>query len=161
MRNLRVAWILMILLAMAAPRAGAQVIVNETRVGGESMQFPGGPGRFKTGTGRIRGRVVSGETGSPLRRAQVRISGPEIGAKTALTDSEGRFEFRELPAGRFTVNATKSGFVTVQYGQTRPFESGKAIELTEGQVLEKTDLSMPRGSVISGRILDEFGDPVP
>ena len=161
MRNLRVAWILMILLAMAAPRVGAQVIVNETRVGGEPMQFPGGPNRFKTGTGRIRGRVVSGETGSPLRRAQVRISGPEIGAKTALTDSEGRFEFRELPAGRFTVNATKSGFVTVQYGQTRPFESGKAIELTEGQVLEKTDLSMPRGSVISGRILDEFGDPVP
>ena len=161
MRNLRFAWMLLMVLVVAAPQAAAQITIEETRIGGNPLQFPGGPGRFKTGTGRIRGRILSGETGTPVRRAQVRISGPDIGAQTALSDAQGRFEFRDLPAGRFTVNATKSGFVTVQYGQTRPFEAGKAIELTEGQVIEKADISMPRGSVISGRIIDEFGDPVP
>lgn len=162
MRNLRVAWSLLVLLAAAAP-ASAQVVINETRITGDAMQLPGMPGRqeFKSGTGRIRGRVVASDTGSPVRRAQIRLSGPEVGAKTALTDAEGRFEFRDLPAGRFNMSATKAGFVTVQYGQTRPFESGKTIELAEAQVLDKADIAVPRGSVISGRVLDEFGDPVP
>ncbi|HET8818936.1 MAG TPA: sodium/proton-translocating pyrophosphatase, partial [Xanthomonadaceae bacterium] len=94
-------------------------------------------------------------------RAQVRLSGPEILPKVSLTDAEGRFEFRELPAGRFTMQATKSGFVSVQFGQTRPFESGRPIELADRQVLDNSDIYMPRGSVIAGRIVDEFGDPVP
>ena len=54
------------------------------------------------GHGRIRGRVVGSESGTPLRRAQVRISGPDIGSKAALTDQDGRYEFRDLPAGRST-----------------------------------------------------------
>jgi hypothetical protein len=58
------------------------------------------------------------------------------------------------------VSATKSGFVSVQYGQLRPFESGKAIDLIDGQVMDKADIAMPRGSVISGRIVDEFGEPI-
>ena len=63
------------------------------------------PGRqAKTGTGRMRGRVVAGDTGAAVRRAQVRISGPDIGTKTALTDAQGRYEFRDLPAGRFNVS---------------------------------------------------------
>jgi protocatechuate 3,4-dioxygenase beta subunit len=128
---------------------------------GEQVQFPM-PGRqFKTGTGRITGRVLAAETGNPIRRAQVRISGPDIMAKSSLTDAEGRFEFRDLPSGRFTLSASKSGFVQVQYGQTRPFESGRPIELAEKQVLENADIQMPRGSVIAGRIVDEFGEPVP
>jgi hypothetical protein len=121
----------------------------------------GGTRQFKTGTGRIRGRVLATEGGGPIRRAQVRITGQDIAPKAALTDAEGRFEFRDLPAGRFTLQATKSGFVSVQYGQTRPFESGKPIELGEKQVLDNADLSMPRGSVISGRVADEYGDAIP
>ena len=48
----------------------------------------------------------------------------------------------------------------MQYGQSRPFEQGRPIELSEKQVLDKADINMPRGSVISGRIVDEFGEPV-
>ena len=149
--------------ALSAPAlAGAQVVVTRDAIAtGDALPFPM-PGRpMKTGTGQIRGRVLAAETGSPIRRAQVRISGPDIGSKASLTDGEGRFEFRELPAGRFTVNASKSGFVNVQYGQTRPFESGRPIELADKQVLENADIVMPRGSVIAGRIVDEFGEPMP
>ena len=147
-------------LASAAP----QVVFEAAQpVGGEQMMMPGlGPRpQLKTGTGRITGRVLSTDTGAPLRRAQVRLSAPEIGVKMALTDAEGRFEFKELPAGRFTLNASKSGYVNVQYGQTRPFESGRPIELADKQVLGKADIGMPRGGVISGRIVDEFGEALP
>ena len=123
------------------------------------MMLP--PGReAKTGTGRLRGRVVAADTGSIVRRAQVRISSPDIGSKTAFTDAQGRYEFRDLPAGRFNVSVSKSGFVTMQYGQTRPFEPGRPIELADAQVMEKADVALPRGSAVSGRILDEFGEPV-
>ncbi len=123
------------------------------------MMLP--PGRVaKTGTGKIRGRVIASDTGSIIRRAQVRISSPDIGSKTAFTDAQGRYEFLKLPAGRFNVSVSKSGFVTVQYGQNRPFEPGRPIDLADAQVMEKADVALPRGSVVSGRILDEFGEPV-
>ena len=149
------------LLAWSGSAGSAQMQIIQTPPGVE-MPFPGGPQRqLKTGTGIIRGRVLAMETGAALRRAQVRISGSEILPKTALTDGEGRFEFRDLPAGRFTMQATKAGFVTVSFGQTRPYESGRPIELAEKQVLENSDIVMPRGSVIAGRIVDEFGEAVP
>jgi hypothetical protein len=154
-------------LAMAPSLASAQVVEQSITIspgaGGGPIQIPGlgGPRQFKTGTGRIRGRVLASDGAGPIRRAQVRITGQDIAPKAALTDAEGRFEFRELPAGRFTLQATKSGFVTVQYGQTRPFESGKPIELMDKQMLDNADVNMPRGGVIAGRVVDEFGDAIP
>jgi protocatechuate 3,4-dioxygenase beta subunit len=119
------------------------------------------PGRqAKTGTSSLRGRVVAVDTGTAVRRAQVRISGPDIGTKTALTDAQGRYEFRDLPAGRFNVSVSKSGFVSMQYGQNRPFEPGRPIELVDAQKMDKADVSLPRGSVLAGRVADEFGEAV-
>ncbi len=148
----------LVVLAVVPAVAGQQVI----QIGPGTEIPPGMPGGrpFKTGTGRIAGRVLAAESGTPIRRAQVRINSPDIGMKTALTDAQGRYDFRDLPAGRFNLHASKSGYVNVQYGQTRPFESGRPIELADRQVMEKADFSMPRGSVIAGRIVDEFGEPV-
>jgi protocatechuate 3,4-dioxygenase beta subunit len=146
----------------AAPADARQVVSERIQVtAGPDGQMVLGPNRQpKTGTGRIKGRVVSGETGAAVRRAQVRITGQDIGMKAAMTDPDGRYEFRDLPAGRFNLTVTKSGFVTMQYGQNRPFEPGRPIELAEAQVLDKADVTLPRGSVLSGRVVDEFGEPV-
>jgi protocatechuate 3,4-dioxygenase beta subunit len=161
MRNLRIITFSLLSLVLAGSPAGTQQVIINGSPSDQPMQVPGmGPRPLKTGTARIRGRVMSSDSGSPIRRAQVRITGPEIVPKTAVTDAEGRYEFRELPGGRFVLSATKAGYVSVQYGQKRPNESGKAIELVDTQVLERADISMPRGSVIAGRVLDEFGDPV-
>jgi protocatechuate 3,4-dioxygenase beta subunit len=161
MRILRIAAVCVgVLLAISDFSAAQQIIINGTTTD-MPVQLPGmGPRQPKTGTARLRGRVLSVENGNPVRRAQVRIMSQDIGSKSAMTDAEGRYEFRDLPAGRFNLSATKAGYVTVQYGQTRPFESGKPIDLSEGQLLDKADISMPRGSAISGRLVDEFGDPV-
>src|SRR5689334_22919708 len=145
MRMLRIASVCICALLAAADVRAQQIIIN----GSPSdlpVPLPGmGPRQPKTGTARLRGRVLSAESGGPVRRAQVRISSQDIGSKSALTDAEGRYEFRDLPAGRFNMSATKAGYVTIQYGQTRPFESGKALDLTEGQAMDKADFSLPRG----------------
>jgi hypothetical protein len=118
------------------------------------------PGQAKAGTATLRGRVVAMDTGQAIRRAQVRLTGPDVGMKSALTDANGRYEFKELPAGRLNLSVTKGGFVQMSYGQTRPFEPGRPIELSDGELLEKVDVALPRGSVIQGRVVDEFGEPV-
>ena len=86
------------------------------------------------------------------------------GADAALAsihrDRLARFEIRELNAGRYTLTASKGGFVTLQYGQRRPSESGTPIELGDQQVVDRLIIGLPRGSVISGRITDEFGEPI-
>jgi Carboxypeptidase regulatory-like domain len=113
------------------------------------------------GTAVLRGQVVALDTGAPVRRAQVRVSAQNVReARLATTDADGRFEVRELAAGRYTMTAGKGGFVTLQYGQRRPGESGTPLELADGQVLDKLLIGLPRGSVISGRVTDEFGEPV-
>ena len=109
----------------------------------------------------MRGQIVAADNGSPIRRAQVRINAPDAREdRVATTDQQGRFEFKELPAGRYTMTASKAGFVTLQYGQRRPSESGTPIELGDGQAMEKIAMALPRGSVLGGRITDEFGEPV-
>jgi len=117
-------------------------------------------GEAPRGTAVIRGTVVAADNGSPIRRAQVRIGGQGAAGRLATTDAQGRFEIRDLPGGRYTLSAAKGGFVSVQYGQRRPSESGTPLEIGEGQTFEKIVIALPRGSVISGRITDEFGEPV-
>src|SRR6185436_413135 len=145
--------------ALAQEIQQQNIRISTTAGDGPISMLP--PGRApKVGTGRLRGRVVAGDSGSPLRRAQVRISSPDIGTKTTLTDAQGRYEFRDLPASRFNVSVTKSGYVSMQYGQNRPFEPGRPIELSESQSMDKADLALPRGSVLAGRVVDEFGEAV-
>jgi hypothetical protein len=62
----------------------------------------------KTGTGRLSGRVTALESGRPIRRAMVRVSGNELReGKSVSTDAEGRWELRDLPAGRLSLSASK------------------------------------------------------
>ncbi|MGE3276538.1 MAG: carboxypeptidase regulatory-like domain-containing protein [Vicinamibacterales bacterium] len=113
------------------------------------------------GTSVLRGVVLAADTGTPVRRAQVRAFAPGVrGGRLANTDEQGRFEIRELVAGRYTLTASKGGFVSLQYGQRRPSEQGTPIDLGDGETIDKLVIGLPRGSVLAGRITDEFGEPV-
>jgi hypothetical protein len=119
------------------------------------------------GTATLRGRVFAADTGQPLRKAQIRITsmGPSMTGqppenRLATTDASGAYEFRELRAGRYNLDAQKGSFIALQYGQRRPFEAGRPLEILDGQTIEKVDFSLARGGVITGRILDEFSEPI-
>lgn len=113
------------------------------------------------GTSVLKGVVTSSTTGAPVRRAQVRAMSMESrGGGVTSTDAEGRFEIKELPAGRYNVTALKGGFVTGQFGQRRPGEPGTPIDVADGQTAEKVNFVLSRGGVISGHIVDDGGEPV-
>src|SRR5215207_376364 len=113
-----------------APSSGGQVRPGTATPG---AQVPGLPpprdtrGAPQTGTAKLRGRVLA-QTATPLRRAQISVTSAEGQVRrTTTTDGDGRYEFIELPAGRYSVSATKAGFVTLQYGQRRPYEAGTPV----------------------------------
>jgi Carboxypeptidase regulatory-like domain len=113
------------------------------------------------GTSVLRGHVFAADSGQPLRKAQVRIFAGEIREnRLATTDVDGFYEFKEVRAGRYTINASKGSYVGLSYGQQRPTDPAKPITILDNQMVEKMDFMLPRGSVVSGRILDEFGEPI-
>jgi hypothetical protein len=113
-------------------------------------------------TGRVAGVVVDVAAGHPVDGVRVRLSGDGLrGSRTAVTDDDGQFSFPELPAGRFTLTASKAGYVDIIYGQKEPGNgrSGTAIDLFAGQQMKDLQVAIPRGGVITGTVFDEKGRP--
>jgi len=114
----------------------------------------------KKGTGIIRGKITNAE-GRPLRRVQMRLSGEAVpDGRTASTNGLGQFEIRDLPAGRYSLNANRAGYLAMSFGQARPGEPGRPIELGDGDVMDKVDFVLPHTALISGHVLDEAGEPL-
>ena len=116
-----------------------------------------------TPAGRITGQVIAGDNGRPVKRARVFVTAAELpgGGRGVLTDDQGVFDITELPAGRYTLTVSKSGFVALSYGQRRPLQAGTPLQLGDGQQIKGIQFQLPRGSVIGGRVLDEDGEAMP
>jgi carboxypeptidase family protein len=114
------------------------------------------------GTATIRGRVVDATTGRALSRVEMR-AGPNAGqvnGRIVMTDGEGRYEISGLPAGVYTIIAAKPNYVRTSWGEQRSEGPGKRITLADGEKLDNINLSLKRAGVITGKIVDEFGDAV-
>ncbi|MGB2714002.1 MAG: carboxypeptidase-like regulatory domain-containing protein [Vicinamibacterales bacterium] len=113
------------------------------------------------GTAAIVGRVTNLETGGSLRRAVILITSPTSPSdRRVSTNSDGRYEVRDLPAGEYSLKAERGGYLTLAYGQRRFGEVGKPLQLGEGQTAKAIDFALPRLGVISGRVVDETGEPI-
>ena len=112
-------------------------------------------------TGVIAGRVVVAGAGTPARSARVTLNPVGGGgSQSTTTDEEGRYAFVGLPAGSFQLVASKAGHVSTAYGAHRPGRPGVPIRLAQGERFAAT-LQLARGGVITGTVLDEYGDPGP
>jgi hypothetical protein len=60
----------------------------------------------RVGTGAIRGRVVTADTGAPIRRARVSLSTDDASqaARSTVTDVAGRFSFEKLTPDAYHVS---------------------------------------------------------
>ena len=116
----------------------------------------------QSASAQIAGQVVANaQPAAPIRRVLLTLTGPAIRhPELALTADDGRFVFRDLPPGRYTISATKTGYVRQYYGAKRPdVASGVPIVLASGQ---KVDISLPmtRAGAISGTLLLPSGVPI-
>jgi protocatechuate 3,4-dioxygenase beta subunit len=113
------------------------------------------------GTAVVTGRIVAADTGRPIKRARVTVAGgPGRRARATTTDDQGRYQVTELSPGNYTITASRTGFVDGIYGQRRALQPGTPLEVADGQQLTGIDLRLTRGGVITGRVLDEDGEPL-
>lgn len=116
------------------------------------------------GTGVVSGVVLLDDPSqSPIRHARVTLHPLEgKGDRLITTDDSGRFAFVGVAAGVYSLAAAKPAYVTVFYGSKHPGRGpGTTINVAKDQALTDLKLTMPRGGVITGMALDDFGSPVP
>jgi len=108
---------------------------------------------------RIAGVVVSSTGGNPLAHARVTIiddKNPER-RQSIVTDEDGRFDFK-VGGGKHALQGTKRGYIAAAYEQHEQFST--AIVTGAGLDTENLVLRLAPSAVLSGKILDELGDPV-
>lgn len=119
-------------------------------------------------TAVIRGVVIGADTGLPLRRVPVALSGLAANRRAGVnlhtvTDDAGGYEFAGLPPGRYRIRAAP-GLVNRRYlpGDFEPNGRQPGIwRLILGAGEEvNAPITLPRGSVIQGRVLTDAGEPV-
>jgi len=99
----------------------------------------------------ISGRVYSLSTGAPLKKADIRLTGPGVTPRLSgvrnTTDSEGNFHFDHLTAGEFTLFAERNGYLNSSATRASCGSSNVTIKMT------------PQG-LIFGKVVDEDGEPI-
>jgi len=108
----------------------------------------------------VSGTVVSATTGTPLAQTRVTLTDTNNSRNVAslLTGEDGRFAFRRLGPGKYSLQGSRRGYLTSGYQQHEQFWSA----LVTGEKLETQNLVlrlMP-AAVLSGKVLDEAGEPV-
>ena len=111
-------------------------------------------------TFKIAGTVVSATTGAPLSQARISIAETRDRGKaiSMVTSEAGHFEFSQLKAGKYSLQGAKRGFISSAYEQHEQFSTaivtGQEFS-TENLVLRLTPMAL-----ITGHLMDEFGEPV-
>jgi hypothetical protein len=114
----------------------------------------------------ISGRVVREESGTPLARVNVVLrpapgSGGGGTALSATTDAAGHFRIPGIAAGGYRLQVSRDGFVPQEFGAKTAGGVGAILTLAAGQEMDDLLFRLQSGGVISGRVTDENGDPLP
>ena len=114
----------------------------------------------------IEGLAIHSVTRQPLAGVHIRLlfidpnqrEGP-TGVYGSMSDREGRFSIDSMPAGSYLMLCERAGFVQVSTPE-RAVERA-ALSLKAGERISGYRIEMAPVAIISGRALDEYGDPVP
>jgi hypothetical protein len=109
--------------------------------------------------GSIKGMATNAITGERLRKAYVRLApvSDPANVRPAVTDDEGRFVFESIPPGNYSLEAEHAGLMESKYGE----DAGAPVELriVAGQNLSGLNIRLMPPAAVSGRVIDEDGDP--
>jgi hypothetical protein len=109
---------------------------------------------------RVAGIAVNDAGGAPLGRARVSLTlvQDRKKAESVVTGADGRFEFRDVPAGKFSLQGARVNFMPTTY----QWHEGFSTAIVTGAGLDTENLTLrlvPLGS-IAGKVIDEAGEPV-
>jgi hypothetical protein len=116
----------------------------------------------------VGGQVVSAASNEPVRKASVTLRRADRNPGTegpppsysAVSDAGGRFSIADVEPGRYHASVRRTGFVDTEYGARGPMRAGTILTLSAGQRVQDVNFRLTPHGVITGRVLDEDGDPV-
>ena len=82
------------------------------------------------------------------------------GPRRTLTNSGGRFVFNDLPAGAYSLDATKTGYAAGALGRYRPGGIAQSLELKDGERNGTVKIAIWKYAAISGTVIDDAGEPL-
>lgn len=103
------------------------------------------------------GTPRSEESPAVLTFLQASIPG---GNRRVVTNDQGHFLFTDLPAGTYSIQAEKTGFIPGGYGKSRAQGLPQLIVLGETDRSIDLRISLSRFATITGRVVDEAGEPL-
>jgi hypothetical protein len=112
----------------------------------------------------LEGTVVNKVTSAPLKHAYVIYiktgAGSELPSPISTdTDGDGHFAI-QLEPGNYRLWVEKPGFARQVYGARTPEGSGEVLTLAPGQRMRDLAIRVVPLGAISGRVLDEDGEPL-
>jgi 5-hydroxyisourate hydrolase-like protein (transthyretin family) len=110
---------------------------------------------------RLEGRTVNAVTGEPVRKVKLTLTrGSQQGdSASATSDADGRFVFADLEPGTYILRAAKIGYIQQAYGSRPGSFSEIPITLAGGQEKKDLEFKLTPQAVITGKVLDEEGEP--
>ena len=112
------------------------------------------------------GNVVAGlvsrwGTNEPLSGVSVQLQpSGKSEAYEVQTGSDGRFQFRNIPNGDYTLAAVHSGFIRADYGRRRTSDPPFMLPVVSNRPISDIELRMIPSGAIFGRLTDGAGEPV-
>lgn len=114
----------------------------------------------------LEGKVVSLIGGQPVRKVNLTLrpmspgSGEPAKPYGTVSDTGGKFVFESVEPGRYTLWAERAGFIRQSYGAKHGDARGTTITLPAGLHMKDITFQLTPQATLSGKVLDEDGDPV-
>lgn len=125
----------------------------------------------------VGGRVTNLLTGESLKKATIHLTRSVSGSMSmdtvefgdsasasqgymATSGADGSFRIEGIEPGDYTLSGERGGYLRIEYGAKGPTQSGIVATLRPGQQLTDINLRLNPQAVITGKVLDEDGDPV-
>src|SRR5579872_7126736 len=112
----------------------------------------------------IEGTVVNHATGQPMEGVHLRLIAADFvdggfqQVYGAISDHAGHFSITDLKAGIYIAAPERIGFAPMPHAKAA--DAG-FVPLKPGQHLTDFKIEMTPAAIVSGRVVDEYGDPVP
>ena len=124
----------------------------------------------------VQGRATNAQTGEPLKKVTIqltkRATGPTFAAGPMVMPSggqqgysttsaaDGTFRIDGIEPGDYHLSGQRTGFLNTQYGAKGPMQAGTVLTLKPSQQMTDLNLGLIPQAIVSGKVIDEDGDPV-
>ena len=119
----------------------------------------------------LQGHVSNAVTGEPVKKANIRLTRENTApvadntpqmpqGYSAMSEADGSFKIENIEPGNYHLSGERTGYLNTEYGAKSVNQRGSTITLRPAQQLTNISLALTPQGIISGKVLDQDGDPV-